>query len=184
MVLPRRLRAAVVGALLAAHPYEEPAFDLIETAALPGSGGAGRIGRLERPTPLREFAAQVASALPPTAVGVRAAGDPDRAIERVAVCGGAGDFLLEAVAASGADAYVTADLRHHRAGEALEDAALHVPGPARRDPLGHRVPLAGRGGRPARRRARPTGGDTRGHVVSRTCTDPWSIQAPSAGAPR
>ncbi len=134
--------------------------------------------------PLREFAAQVAAALPPTAVGVRAAGDPDRAIERVAVCGGAGDFLLEAVAASGVDAYVTADLRHHRAGEALEDAALHG-GPALVDAthwatecpwLAEAAALlvAGLG----------EGGDTVGTRVSTTCTDPWSIQAPSARSPR
>lgn len=184
MVLPRRLRAAVLRALLAAHPYEEPAFDLIETAPLPGSTGAGRIGRLERPVALREFAAQVASALPPTTVGVRAAGDPDRSIERVAVCGGAGDSLLEAVAASGADAYVTADLRHHRAGEALEDAAVHG-GAALLDAThwatehpwlaeAAALLLAGLG----------EVGDTVGTRVSMTCTDPWSIQAPSARSPR
>jgi dinuclear metal center YbgI/SA1388 family protein len=184
MVLPRRLRAAVLRALLAAHPYEEPAFDLIETAALPGPTGSGRIGRLERPVPLREFAAQVASALPPTAVGVRAAGDPERVIERVAVCGGAGDFLLEAVAAGGADAYVTADLRHHRAAEALEDAALRG-GPALLDAthwatehpwLAEAAALlvAGLG----------AGGDNVGTRISMTCTDPWSIQAPSARSPR
>lgn len=184
MVLPRRLRASVLRALLAAHPYEEPAFDLIETAPLPGSTGAGRIGRLERPMPLREFVAHVASALPPTAVGVRAAGDPDRVIERVAVCGGAGDFLLGAVATGGADAYVTADLRHHRASEALEDAQL-AGGPALLDAthwatehpwLAEAAALlvAGLGG----------GGDTVGTRVSLTCTDPWSIQAPSARSTR
>ena len=184
MVLPRRLRASVLRALLAAHPYEQPAFDLIETAPLPGSTGAGRIGRLARPMALRDLAAHVASALPATAVGVRAAGDPDRVVERVAVCGGAGDFLLEAVAASGADAYVTADLRHHRAGEALEDAAL-AGGPALLDAthwatehpwLAEAAALlvAGLGGV----------GDTVGMRVSPTCTDPWSIQAPSARSPR
>jgi putative NIF3 family GTP cyclohydrolase 1 type 2 len=48
---------------------------------------------------------------------VRASGDPDALVSRVAVCGGAGDSLLDAVASAGVQAYVTADLRHHPADE-------------------------------------------------------------------
>ena len=48
---------------------------------------------------------------------MRAAGNPEMAVSRVAVCGGAGDSLLGAVAAAGVHAYVTADLRHHPADE-------------------------------------------------------------------
>ena len=81
--------------------------------------GTGRIGELDHPEPLRDFARRVAEALPATAWGVRAAGDPDRSIRRVAVCGGAGDSYLTAAARAGVDAYVTADLRHHPAGEHL-----------------------------------------------------------------
>jgi putative NIF3 family GTP cyclohydrolase 1 type 2 len=47
-------------------------------------------------------------------------GDPDRVVRRVAVCGGAGDFLLDEALRSEADVYVTSDLRHHVAGEFLE----------------------------------------------------------------
>ncbi|HYO38234.1 MAG TPA: Nif3-like dinuclear metal center hexameric protein [Nocardioidaceae bacterium] len=79
--------------------------------------GHGRIGRLERPVPLRDFAERVRAALPATASGVRVAGDPDRPVHTVAVGSGAGDFLLDRVLASDADVYVTSDLRHHRAGE-------------------------------------------------------------------
>ena len=64
-------------------------------------------------------AAAVGAALPQTAWGVRAAGDPDAAVSRVAVCGGSGDSLLGAAAAAGVQAYVTADLRHHPADEHL-----------------------------------------------------------------
>jgi dinuclear metal center YbgI/SA1388 family protein len=119
MVLPRGRRAAVVAALRAAHPYEEPAFDLLELAPVPSSRGLGRIGTLPGPEPLSAFTARVAAALPVTAWGVRAAGDPDRPVERVAVCGGAGDSALDAALAAGVDAYVTADLRHHPAAEHL-----------------------------------------------------------------
>src|SRR6185436_14463 len=66
------------------------------------------------------FARHVASALPPTAHGVRVGGDPTRVVRRVAVCGGAGDFLLDTVRRTDADVYVTSDLRHHPASEFLE----------------------------------------------------------------
>ncbi len=119
-VLPRARRADVVRAVLAAHSYEEVAYDVLELAD-PGTGatGAGRIGDVDETT-LGEYAARVASALPSTARGVLVGGDPDRVVRRVAVTGGAGDFLLDRALASGADAYVTSDLRHHVAGEFLE----------------------------------------------------------------
>ncbi|MBE7325265.1 Nif3-like dinuclear metal center hexameric protein [Nocardioides sp. Y6] len=119
-VLPRGRRAAVVAALLAAHPYEEPAHDVVEVAD-PGSTvtGTGRVGDVE-PTTLGEFARTVAAALPTTAGGVRVAGDADRPVRRVALVGGAGDFLLDSVAGSDVDVYVTSDLRHHPAAEFVE----------------------------------------------------------------
>jgi dinuclear metal center YbgI/SA1388 family protein len=120
MVLPRHLRTAVVSALRAAHPYEEPAYDVLELAGLPGHRGLGRIGTWPAGGTLRELAALVASALPPTPHGVRVGGDPDRPMRTVAVMGGAGDDMFDVVRAAGVDAYVTADLRHHPASEALE----------------------------------------------------------------
>jgi dinuclear metal center YbgI/SA1388 family protein len=84
-----------------------------------GRTGTGRIGTLPDTEPLRVFAARAAAALPTTAWGVRAGGDPDRPIRTVAVCGGAGDGFLDAALAAGVDAYLTADLRHHPASEHL-----------------------------------------------------------------
>ena len=118
MLLPRRRRRAVVEAVKAAHSYEEPAFDIFEMATLPSNRGGGRIGVLEEALPLRRFAELVGERLPRTEHGVRVSGDPDRLIESVAVVGGAGDSEFERVRASGVDAYVTADLRHHPATEA------------------------------------------------------------------
>ncbi len=120
MVMPRGRRRAVLEALVAAHPYEEPAYDVYELAGLPSSSGIGRIGHLPQAEPLKAFARRVARALPATAGGVRVAGDPDATVLTVAVCGGAGDSLFEEVRAANVDAYVTADLRHHPASEARE----------------------------------------------------------------
>lgn len=81
--------------------------------------GLGRIGRLPTPVTLRDFAAQIRSSLPVGAAGIRVAGDPDRLIQTVALCGGAGDDLFDQVRASGADVYLTSDLRHHPLSEAM-----------------------------------------------------------------
>ncbi len=113
-------------ALLAAHPYEEPSYDVLEFAVAPGgrtSRGHGRIGDLAAPTTLRDFADRVDAALPGTAHGVRVAGDPDRVVRTVAVGSGSGDHLLGEVLGTGADVYLTSDLRHHRAGEFLGTTA-------------------------------------------------------------
>ncbi|RKW69734.1 Nif3-like dinuclear metal center hexameric protein [Galactobacter caseinivorans] len=88
---------------------------------LPGEG-LGRVGDLPRSMSLAEFSERVFTLLPSVAGGVRVAGDPDGLVRRIAVCGGAGDSLFDEVRASGADVYVTADLRHHPASEAREAA--------------------------------------------------------------
>lgn len=122
MVLHRRLRPRVLAALLDAHPYETPAYDLLELADAPSSDrGSGRVGTVE-PTTVAALAAHVAGVLPRHASVVRVAGDPHRAVRTVAVCGGSGDFLLDTARAAGVDAYVTSDLRHHPVSELREHA--------------------------------------------------------------
>jgi dinuclear metal center YbgI/SA1388 family protein len=123
LVLPRARRAAVLAALRTAHPYEEPAHDVLELATTLGPGGLGRVGELPSPLPLRELTSRAAEVLPATAWGVRAAGDPSCRVSTLAVCGGSGDSLLGA-AGRAAEAYLTADLRHHPASEAPEGLAL------------------------------------------------------------
>ncbi|GAA1810465.1 Nif3-like dinuclear metal center hexameric protein [Nesterenkonia flava] len=86
--------------------------------------GLGRIGTLPAGTTLGEFAAKVFGILPAVAGGVRVAGDRDAFVQRVALCGGAGDSLLAAAREAGADVYITADLRHHPASEAREAAGV------------------------------------------------------------
>ncbi len=117
LIAPAGIRAGILAAMRAAHPYEEPAFDVFSLAGLPAGTGIGRIGTLARPLRFADFVTTVGSVLPQTSWGVRAAGDPEVGVSRVAVCGGAGDSLLSAAAAAGVQAYVTADLRHHPADE-------------------------------------------------------------------
>jgi dinuclear metal center YbgI/SA1388 family protein len=130
ILVPRRLRTDVIRALLAAHPYEEVAYDVYELAGATGATGMGRVGRLPTPMRLDAFVELVAASLPVTGVGVRWAGEADRGVEAVAVMGGAGDSMFDAVVASGADVIVTADLRHHPVTELRQrgDVAVVDPG--------------------------------------------------------
>ncbi|GAB3189511.1 Nif3-like dinuclear metal center hexameric protein [Nesterenkonia suensis] len=98
----------------------EDAVPLQAAAAGLQEEGLGRIGSLPAGTTLGDFAATVFSVLPSVAGGVRVAGDRDAFIQRVALCGGAGDSLLHAAREAEADVYITGDLRHHPASEARE----------------------------------------------------------------
>jgi dinuclear metal center YbgI/SA1388 family protein len=82
--------------------------------------GIGRLGSLASPVSLGELSALLNNVLPPTATGVRVAGEFDKIVSRIALCAGAGDSYLEIALDSGADVYITSDLRHHRAQEILE----------------------------------------------------------------
>jgi dinuclear metal center YbgI/SA1388 family protein len=175
MVVPGRCRRAVLAALRATHPYEEPAFDLLAGAPVPGRRGTGRVGELARAMPLHEFVAHTAAALPATVWGVRAAGDPERLVRTVAVCGGSGSSVVEDARRAGADAFLTADLKHHLAVEAvterdgdamaLVDAAHWATEAPWLDAVAARL--------------RETLGTTVEVRVSRRVTDPWTLHTPS-----
>lgn len=89
-----------------------------------GSTGIGRVGLLDEPTSLGHLAHRIAHLLPATATGIRVAGEYDRIIERVALCGGAGDSLLTEPRVLAADVYITSDLRHHPASESIEQSRV------------------------------------------------------------
>lgn len=135
--------------------------------------GTGRIGRLPTPLSLADFCALVARELPPTAGGVRAAGDPTRQIETVAVCGGSGDSFLADAQAAGVDAYLTADLRHHAVSEYVCDngpALLDAAHWATEQPWLHAAAAYLRGLAPVET------------IVSDLDTDPWTVCVPSRDA--
>ncbi len=169
VVFPRRLRGAVLAAMRAAHPYEEPAYDVIEVAD-PGDSavGTGRIGEIE-PITLREFAERVAEVLPDTAHGVRVAGAEDREVRRVAVCGGAGDFLLGRLTAADVDVYLTSDLRHHPASEFVEHDGPALVDVAHWAAESMWLPVV-------QARFAAALGDTVESRVSTVRTDPWSFR--------
>jgi dinuclear metal center YbgI/SA1388 family protein len=133
--LARLIRANC--ALLAAHTNADvvetgtsatfaAALGLVDIRPIVAGGypdrGIGRVGRLPQPTTLGRLARLLGDILPATASGIRAAGEFDRPVTTVALCGGAGDAYLAEPAVISADVYITSDLRHHRASEARENA--------------------------------------------------------------
>jgi dinuclear metal center YbgI/SA1388 family protein len=138
--------------------------------------GIGRVGILQRPLRLEEFAARVYSAMPAVAGGVRVAGDPDGVVSKVAITGGAGDSLFDQVRQHQADVYITADLRHHPASEAREQAMMASDRPYLID-VSHFASewLWLPAGAKALERALADEGLTVTSAVSAINTDPWDF---------
>lgn len=84
--------------------------------------GLGRVGELPEPVTLRALAERVANLLPHTELGIQVAGDPDQQVQLVATLPGSGDSMFDEVRATGADVYITSDLRHHPATDAWQQA--------------------------------------------------------------
>jgi dinuclear metal center YbgI/SA1388 family protein len=89
--------------------------------------GHGRVGSLALALTLRDFVQRLSAVLPKAVGGIRVAGPAEARVSRVAVVGGSGDDSFDAVRASGADVFVTADLRHHPTLEAREEARGGTP---------------------------------------------------------
>lgn len=111
VVAPERVDAAVT-ALVAAHPYEEPAYDVVERRS--ESGSLGRMGVLAG-----DLAELVGAVSAGCGGAIRVAGERDRRIQRVAVVPGSGSSLIASARGAGADALVTGDVKHHDARAAL-----------------------------------------------------------------
>lgn len=111
VILPTYLEGAVVRAMQRAHPYEVPAYDLYalnNTNQTVGSGAVGDLPEsLDERTWLRHLKASMNT---PLVKHTSLLGKP---VRRVAVCGGAGSFLLPDAARAGADVFVTADYKYH-----------------------------------------------------------------------
>lgn len=111
-VLPFWRRKAVEKALLAAHPYEEPAYEFLSPVGSAGISGSGAAGILASPLDVDAFVALVKRAFGTTVVRCSRFA-PAVPISKVAVCGGSGAFLIGKAIAAGAQAIVTSDTKHH-----------------------------------------------------------------------
>jgi dinuclear metal center YbgI/SA1388 family protein len=125
-VLPRGRTVAVVRAYLAAHPYEEPAFDLYPVEDVSPLAGLGRVGSLERRVPVADLARRVAALF--SASPVVWSGFAANEVQRVAISPGSGRGMIEKVAGQ-CEVLITGDLSYHEADQAAEIgiALIDVP---------------------------------------------------------
>lgn len=112
VIVPAHLRSNVYKALIAAHPYEEVAFDWFLLANKNKQIGAGLIGDLENAISEVDFLQILKSNMKAKVVRhTKLLGQP---ISKIAVCGGSGSFLLQDAIAAGADAFVSSDFKYHQ----------------------------------------------------------------------
>ncbi len=111
LIYPAYLEAGLLTALKNAHPYEEVAYDLIPLDNTFQGLGAGIIGEFSAPLTANQFLKRVGEVF--NTPLVRHTTLLDQPIQRVALCGGAGSFLITTALRAGAQAFVTADLKYH-----------------------------------------------------------------------
>jgi dinuclear metal center YbgI/SA1388 family protein len=111
VIFPEYLQEKVIAALLAAHPYEEVAFDLYRLENHHQEVGAGMVGYLPEPLAAPAFLSYLKERM--QLATIRHTDLPDKPIRKVAVCGGAGSFLITAALRHQADVFITADLKYH-----------------------------------------------------------------------
>ncbi|MDE5678148.1 Nif3-like dinuclear metal center hexameric protein [Phocaeicola sp.] len=110
-ILPSFKKAVAIKALLAAHPYEEPVFDLYPLTNAWAQIGSGIVGELEEPETELDFLRRVKKTFE---VGcLRHTRLSGRLIQKVALCGGAGAFLLPKAVKANADVFITGEMKYH-----------------------------------------------------------------------
>lgn len=105
------LEKGLIKSMLGAHPYEEVAYDIIPLENELTNIGSGLIGELAEPMPATDFLAHIKKTFGLTAI--RHTPLTGKIVQKVALCGGAGSFLIKTAIASGAEFYITADVKYH-----------------------------------------------------------------------
>lgn len=111
VIIPAYLESRVVAAMKAAHPYEEVAYEIVSLSNTHKGIGSGVIGELPAVLDETQFLTRLKEVFGvPVIRHTALSGKP---VKKVALCGGAGSFLISKALAAGADAYITGDLKYH-----------------------------------------------------------------------
>ncbi len=121
VILENHREKAVLRALFAAHPYEEVAYDLFSLQNASNQIGSGAIGNLSGAVEFDAFLQRVKNTF---GGGLRYTTSARAKVQKIAVCGGSGSFLLEKAVAAGADVLLTADFKYHQFLEADNRIAI------------------------------------------------------------
>ncbi len=111
VIFPAWLQLQVVKAMIAAHPYEEVAHDIYHLSNTFQQTGSGMLGELDKEVPEKEFLALLKQVFKLSYI--RHTEFTGKAVKKVALCGGAGSFLINAAKSAEADVYVSADIKYH-----------------------------------------------------------------------
>jgi dinuclear metal center YbgI/SA1388 family protein len=111
VIFPAQIEQQILRALKQAHPYEEVAYDIIALDNALQTVGSGMIGRLKKPMDELTFLKKVKKEL--RAGIIKHTPLLGETVKTVAVCGGAGRFLLQDAMTSNANVYITSDVKYH-----------------------------------------------------------------------
>jgi dinuclear metal center YbgI/SA1388 family protein len=111
VIFPSWLEIAVISAMKAAHPYEEVAYDVINLANKQQNVGSGAIGELPNSMNENDVLNKIRQTFDLEVI--RHTALLNKPVRKIAVCGGAGSFLVSTALAAGADMYITADMKYH-----------------------------------------------------------------------
>jgi len=111
VVFPEWIESSVLKAMISAHPYEEVAYDILSLDNQYQSIGSGLTGELKKPVSEADFLDLLKKAFKLSVV--RHTPFRGKKVQKIALCGGSGSFLTEVAIASGADFYVTGDVKYH-----------------------------------------------------------------------
>lgn len=113
VVLPNYIKSKVLRAMFEAHPYEEVAYDLIQIINERKDIGAGLIGYLTEEMSLDQWVAHLKSGMEVETIKLTKLKNNNSKIKKIAICGGAGSFLIKQARALKCDAFVSSDVKYH-----------------------------------------------------------------------
>ena len=118
----KHLQSKILKALIANHIYEEVAYEIYDILNTHQNIGLGMVGELENPMNEKDFLTLVKNKM--RADGIRHSAYIGKEIKKVAVLGGSGSYAIKHAINSGADAFLTADLKYHQFYEAENQLIL------------------------------------------------------------
>jgi dinuclear metal center YbgI/SA1388 family protein len=122
VILPKYLERPIIQALKSAHPYEEVAYYLTELINENQDVGAGMVGDLPEEASALDFLKKIKTGMKSGCLRHTALCHPK--IKRVAVCGGAGSFLVREAKRAGAQVFVSSDFKYHEFFDAENEIIL------------------------------------------------------------
>jgi dinuclear metal center YbgI/SA1388 family protein len=111
VIFPAFLENKIIAAMKAVHPYEEVAYDVVPLSNSHQYIGSGVTGELPEALDEKAFLSRIKDIF--RVSFIRHSPMLGRPVKKIALCGGAGSFLISKALATGADAFITADMKYH-----------------------------------------------------------------------